>query len=113
MASSEFGGGFVRAAHQRSSLRVPSSKTNHSVQLERARERALAAAECYHRTVVLDEGTSAADRPSADAYYRQKLRSGFIDLRNSYNEKRPVAATLQRGSGGGLQRLVEQPLYPE
>ena len=83
--------------------------TSHDVEV--ARQRALQAADYYHRTVMGgssdDPDTSPSkDDPyftefnggndplragvtpaSSDAYYKAKLRAGFIDLRNSYNEK--------------------------
>ncbi len=82
-----------------------------SHEVEIARQRALQAADYYHRTVMGgstdDVDTSptkddpyftqfgGANDPlragvtpaSSDAYYKAKLRAGFIDLRNSYNEK--------------------------
>ena len=133
---------FVRASTQRSSLRDNQPPPNLSVQA--ARHRALQAAEYYHQQVL--GGSSPDDSfsppppstasqavdstdlsndieanratPTSDAYYKHKLRTGFIDLRNSYNEKRPRKMTTQYRTGmgtlsfqpsrpGGLQRVKE------
>ena len=40
-----------------------------------------------------------------DAYYKQKLRSGFIDLRNSYSEKRKPRHTHSRTAGNNTLAL--------
>ena len=63
-------------------------------------------------------GNSAQPGPGQDAYYKQKLRSGFIDLRNSYNEKiKPRNVTYTRSLGppvpparGALGKVQEGPL---
>ena len=47
-------------------------------------------------------GEGPGPAPTFDAYYKARLRAGFIDLRNSYNEKtrsRLVGAYSRRGPG--------------
>ena len=129
---------FIRSAHHRSSLRsFPPSASATPSQVEHARQRALAAAEYYHRTVIRnDDGSKEGDKGEAgsqtkhnernsngegertstsDAYYKQKLRAGFIDLRNSYHEKRPRAMTssgYSRGGGRALPKVKENTTPP-
>ena len=109
--------------------------TSHDVEV--ARQRALQAADYYHRTVMGgscdDPDTSPGKEDpyftqfngggdplragvtpaSSDAYYKAKLRAGFIDLRNSYNEKiRPrnqsgYSRGLNTPSRVGLGRVTE------
>ena len=95
---------------ERNSSALPGSLQN--ISLEIARQRALKAAEYYHKTVLatsdavtpsgkdVDSSATVIDSSemadplrvgvtpaSEDSFYRAKLREGFIDLRNSYNEK--------------------------
>ena len=110
-------GGSVDAASRTFALSAKPSDP-----LEVARQRALQAADYYHRTVLSglpdDDGlTGGADGPRAggggrsaaaaavasDACYRQKLRAGFIELRNSYNEKTKCRGEL-RGRAADLHR---------
>ena len=109
-------------------LQNPTGLRSTSHDVEVARQRALQAADYYHRTVM---GTSSDDPDtspskddpyfaqfnggndplragvtpaSSDAYYKAKLRAGFIDLRNSYNEK--IRPRNQSGYSRGFNTPV-------
>lgn len=117
------------------------SSPGQNLSVEIARQRAIQAAEYYHKNVLGGggDGSKRDDRAnsggmdndalragvtpaSSDAYYKAKLRAGFIDLRNSYNEKiRPRVNTYAggrnhgapaAGSDHGLARLQEDNTPP-
>ena len=120
---------FVRGASERVSRSKlkngtsPPGGSAHNLSVEVARQRALQAAEYYHKNVigagdgkrgdphsgvngaVENDALRAGVTPaSSDAYYKAKLRAGFIDLRNSYNEKnRPRMSTYSGGRTLGFE----------
>ena len=125
-SSRSAGGPPVGASVASSTSSSSSSSTAQNLSVEVARQRALQAAEYYHKNVVGGAGGEGGGRDqergghpnggmankdalragvtpvSSDAYYKAKLRAGFIDLRNSYNEKiRPRVNTYNAGGGRG------------
>ena len=123
MATSE--AHFVRASPERSSRsRVsghPTGQATPGLNVDTIRQRAQQAAEYYHKSVRPTgsrEGKEEYHAPRANGglsleppreggqgdTYKHKLRAGYINLRNSYNEKRPRNGQYSRGAAGGQDK---------